>query len=292
MSAAETISRALGGKRCGRGWLCRCPAHDDHTPSLSIADGESGKLLVTCWAGCAGRDVLATLRQRGLLAGKGAAYTPHRQAGTGTDAKHAAARMETAMRLWQASQPAEDTPVAHYLRGRGITLPPPPTLRYHPGLKHPGSGHWPAMVAMVQRGRDGQPVGIHRTFLARDGSGKAPVKPDKMMLGACRGGAVRLAPAGDVLMIGEGIETCLAAMQAANLPAWAALSTSGLRGLDLPPAIREVIVLADGDDPGEQAAQAAALRWTREGRKVRIARPRRGLDFNDVLLGRTVDGAA
>ena len=70
------------------------------------------------------------------------------------------------------------------------------------------------MVALVTRGVDDVPLAIHRTFLARDGVGKAPVDPQKMMLGPCRGGAVRLAPAGDVLMVGEGIETCLAAMQA------------------------------------------------------------------------------
>src|SRR5207344_775256 len=57
--------------------------------------------------------------------------------------------------------------------------------------------------------------------------------PQKMMFGPCRGGAVRLTAPGDVLMIGEGIETCLTAMQATGHPAWAALSTSGLRALDL-----------------------------------------------------------
>jgi DNA primase len=88
-----------------------------------------------------------------------------------------------------------------------------------------------------------------------------------------------------VLMIGEGIETCLAAMQATGHPAWAALSTSGLRALDLPAEARDVIVLADGDDPGEAAANVAALRWKREGRRVRIAQPPNGNDFNDVLLG-------
>src|SRR5215510_5525255 len=37
------------------------------------------------------------------------------------------------------------------------------------------------------------------------------------------------------------IETCLAAMQATGHPAWAALSTSGLRALDLPKDVRDVI---------------------------------------------------
>jgi hypothetical protein len=87
-------------------------------------------------------------------------------------------------------------------------------------------------------------------------------------------------------MVGEGIETSLAAMQARSLPAWAALSTSGLMTLDLPPDVRDVIVLADGDAAGDAAARGAALRWKREGRRVRIARPPHGLDFNDMLLGR------
>jgi hypothetical protein len=142
------------------------------------------------------------------------------------------------------------------------------------------------MVALVTRGVDGVPVAIHCTFIARDGVRKAPIDPSRMMLGPCAGGAVRLAPAGDVLMVGEGIETCLAAMQATGNPAWAALSTSGLRTLDLPDHIRDVIVLADGDDPGEAAACDCARRWKGEGRRVRIARPPRGMDFNDMLMAR------
>ena len=142
------------------------------------------------------------------------------------------------------------------------------------------------MVALVTRGMDGAPIAIHRTFLAREENGKAPVDPAKMMLGPCRGGVVRLSDPGDVLMVGEGIETCLAAMQATGLAAWAALSTSGLRALDLPRDLRDVIMLADGDDPGEAAAQHCAWRWKREGRRLRIARPPRGLDFNDLLMRR------
>jgi putative DNA primase/helicase len=97
---------------------------------------------------------------------------------------------------------------------------------------------------------------------------------------------VRLATPDQVLMVGECIETCFAAMQATGHPAWAALSTSGLRTLDLPDSVREVIVLADGDDPGEAAAREAALLWSRGGRRVRVARPLRGMDFNDMLLRR------
>ncbi|MEI8152772.1 MAG: toprim domain-containing protein [Hyphomicrobiales bacterium] len=84
-------------------------------------------------------------------------------------------------------------------------------------------------------------------------------------------------------MVGEGIETCLSAMQATGRPAWAALSAPGLGALALPSTIQIVTILADGDEAGEAAARAAADRWSREGRRVRIARPRLGADFNDLL---------
>ena len=181
--------------------------------------------------------------------------------------------------------PAVGTLVETYLKARGISIPVPSSLRFHPRLKHRSGSEWPAMVGLVMRGSD--LVAIHRTFLARDGTGKAPVDPQKMMLGPCRGGAVRLADADAVLMVGEGIETCLSAMQATGYPAWAALSAPGLRALELPmPAsATEVIILADGDAAGEAAARDCAGRWKREGHRVRIARPPRGLDFNNLLLG-------
>ena len=175
--------------------------------------------------------------------------------------------------------------VEAYLRSRGITIAMPSTLRFHPGLKHVSGRVWPALVALVTHGLDDTALAVHRTFLAHDGAGKAPIEPQRMMLGPCRGGVVRLAPCDGSVMIGEGIETCLAAMQATHRPAWAALSTSGLLTLVLPASVRDVVILADGDDVGEAAAQDAAHRWGREGRRVRIARPPRGLDFNDLLLG-------
>ena len=289
MATAETIAKALGGRKAGGGWTARCPAHDDRTPSLSIRDADENKVLVRCHAGCDQERVIAALRGRGLWPENGPRpllRVPRRMPVERKPDQDDARRSEAALAIWQSAKPAQGTPVETYLASRGIDLPPPDALRFHAGLKHPSGGIWPAMVALVTRGADGTPLAIHRTFLARDGGGKAPVDPQKMMLGPCRGGAVRLAEPGDVLMVGEGIETCLAAMQATGHPAWAALSTSGLRALDLPSDVRDVIVLADGDDPGEAAARDCAWRWKREGRRVRIARPPQGMDFNDLLMGR------
>ena len=284
---AESIAKALGGRKAGKGWVARCPAHDDRTPSLSIQDADSDKVLVRCHAGCDQARLISTLRSRGLWPENGS-RVPGRSAPRAVTTSHPdrdeAKRTEVALSIWKASRPTEGTPVETYLAARGLHSLPQ-TIRFHAGLRHPFGAIWPTMLALVTHGFDDAPLAIHRTFLARDGSGKAPVDPNKMMLGSCRGGAVRLAPAGDVLMVGEGIETSLAAMQATGHPAWAALSTSGLRTLDLPNEVHDVIVLADGDDAGEAAARCAALRWKSDGRRVRIAHPTQGMDFNDMLLG-------
>ncbi len=65
---AEELAAALGGRRNGRGWRARCPAHNDHTPSLDIDQADGGKLLVKCRAGCSQEAVLEALRGRGLWA--------------------------------------------------------------------------------------------------------------------------------------------------------------------------------------------------------------------------------
>jgi hypothetical protein len=285
---AETIAKALGGRKAGSGWTARCPTHDDRMPSLSIRDAEDNKVLVRCHAGCDQERVITALRTRGLWADnslRSLSRTARRASVERKPDQEDARRIEAALAIWQSAHPARGTLVETYLASRGVDPPPPDALRFHAGLKHPSGGIWPTMVALVTNGADGTPVAIHRTYLARDAGGKAQIDPQKMMLGPCRGGAVRLAEPGEVLLVGEGIETCLAAVQATGHAAWAALSTSGLRSLDLPKDVRDVIVLADGDEAGKAAARDCALRWRREGRRVRVARPPQGMDFNDLLVG-------
>ena len=65
MTTAADIGRGLGGAKKGGEWLCRCPAHEDHDPSLAIIE-KSGKVLLTCRAGCSNDAVIEQLRHRGL----------------------------------------------------------------------------------------------------------------------------------------------------------------------------------------------------------------------------------
>lgn len=48
-------------KRNGRGWLARCPAHDDSRPSLSVTEGDDGRVLLHCHAGCDSEAVIAAI---------------------------------------------------------------------------------------------------------------------------------------------------------------------------------------------------------------------------------------
>ncbi len=286
---AETIAKALGGRKAGRTWMARCPAHDDRKPSLSIATGDEGRVLVCCHAGCSQAAVVAALKARGLWPGRDAHQRQYRPVPAPEPYRKAnaleKARRDLVARIWHQTGPASGSLIAFYLASRGIVAPLPPDLHFHPALRHPTGAYLPAMVAAV-RNVDGDVTGLHRTWLREDGAGKAALSPAKAMLGVCRGGAVRLAEVDDELGVSEGVESGLSVQQATGLPVWAALSTSGLTGLVMPARVHRIVILADGDEPGEKAAQMAAARWCHEGREVRIARPPRGADFNDLLMGR------
>lgn len=57
-------ARGLEPVTSGSGYSCRCPAHEDRSPSLSINVGDDGRVLLTCHAGCRFDAVLDTLGLR------------------------------------------------------------------------------------------------------------------------------------------------------------------------------------------------------------------------------------
>lgn len=287
MNAAE-LAKALGGKRYGRAWKARCPAHLDRNPSLSIKDSPSGRVLIFCHAGCESVRVIDKLRSMGLW-GSSDCHRPQLQIVDEQFDHDDEARKQAALEIWAGSIPAHDTPVEYYLRRRGITIPIPASLRFHDALRHHPTGTtWPGMIALIT-GPDGAPVAIHRTYITLNGNGKAPVTPQKMTLGSCRAGAVRLGEIrrGKSLAISEGIETGLSVAQACELPVWAALSADGMKRVALPAEAKSVILCADNDanGVGRTAAKAALKRFIREGRTARITiPPDPDTDFNDLLL--------
>ncbi len=61
MTAEELLAKLDEVRRSGRGWMARCPAHDDREPSLSVREGDDGRILVHCFAGCSVGDICAAL---------------------------------------------------------------------------------------------------------------------------------------------------------------------------------------------------------------------------------------
>jgi putative DNA primase/helicase len=165
----------------------------------------------------------------------------------------------------------------------------PPVLRYHPhlGYRH-DDGQRTYYLAMVARVDDpsGQVVTLHRTYLTLDGHKADVPTPKKLMSpaipGATRGAAIRLYAAGETLAVTEGLETALAVRLATGLPVWSTICAGGMTRLVVPPEVRLVVICADHDAVGFDAARTLARRLLAEQRRVKILTPATpGTDWAD-----------
>jgi hypothetical protein len=266
---AARIGVALKGRRNGNGWLvsCPCPNHGsgrgDRNPSLSVSDGDDGKLLLRCFAGCEFPDILDGLRHRGILNDN--FVEPRR------DAPRIVPKIEAdplALELWDRSEPIYGTVAEEYLQRRGILLTPP-SLRHHGG----------AMVAAVTQ-PNGTITAIQRTPIKPDFS-----RDDRWTKGPLGNGAVRLGAAQQIMGLAEGTETALSAMALTGMPVWASLGGKRLHNVELPPFVREVHIFADNDAPGREAADRACEVHCKLGRVVEIRRPPAEFkDYNDFIV--------
>ena len=226
MTEAASIAAALGGRREGRlTWRCRCPACG--RSNLVISAGGWVPVLVKCGGGgCDYKAVFRELFERGLIESDDD-HDDRRNRRRNHDheirERHLCqeiARLqrgiERARGLYRRSIPAQGSIVEVYLRSRGIIPPIPPVLRFLRHCPHRRDpkydrDYYPAMLVPVVD-VDGHQIGLHKTFLTPDGSGKWPF-PDKPFqretCGPIGGGAVRLAPYDQrrALVIGEGIES-------------------------------------------------------------------------------------
>jgi putative DNA primase/helicase len=189
--------------------------------------------------------------------------------------------------------------IREYFEYRGLSIPPPETLRLHPSLDywHEGKcyGKFLCMVAMITRGSE--LVGIHRTFLDSHGPGKANVpkpKLSKKCAGSMTGGCIRLFELEPLkpLVLCEGIETGLAIHSYSGWPVWPCVSRTLLEKVHIPDNIKSVIIGTDRDQSGvgEKSADRLAQRLVSEGREVKISLPpmeipvgKKGVDWLDFL---------
>ncbi|WP_244968659.1 DUF7146 domain-containing protein [Sphingobium fuliginis] len=273
------LVRHLGGHWTAGKGMCRCPAHPDRSPSLSVRTGDID-LLFKCFAGCDTIDVLRAIARLGPLptAGPLNSYNAH----SGVDDGWLRSR---ATDLWEEASAITDTPVEQYLLNRAIGQFSP-ALRFHPRTPLGPRRQIvfrPAMLAAVQEGS--RVIAVQRTFLdtvlarrARD------LGNPRRMLGRPARAAVMLADATDVLGLAEGIETALSAMILLGIPVWAALGNERLSRIAIPSSVDRLILLLDNDRPGRRAEVIAREAHTKPGRTIDTFWPWHGLnDWNDVL---------
>jgi hypothetical protein len=288
MTDARDLTQALGGKWYRRYGAAPCPVcqpeRNKGQNALTLADGRNGRLVLDCKkSGCAFLDVLAAAGVRsGDYIPPDAATLAQREA---EQRAEAAKRAAQAKQVWDEAQPIAGTIAETYLRGRGITCDLGQVLRFHGSCWHgPTAKRYPALVAAVQ---GASLPAVHRTYLCVDGSSKADIDPAKMMLGATTGGAVRITEGQEPLVVAEGIETALSlASGLLRTPAtvWAALSTSGIRGLRLPDRPGRLTIAPDGDTAGREAANALAAWAHALGWQVSLLPAPDGRDWNDILM--------
>lgn len=302
----SAVAARMGVKlhRAGNEMKACCPFHADRTPSFTIyADDRRAHCFGCGWSG----DVL-DLVQHGyrlkLLSAidtldSGILRELQQQR---APAKQKADLRPVAQRIVNNSAPTKGTPAEAYLRSRGITMALPHTLRFarlappqiegNGLLTANGPAPLPALIAIVTDPA-GALVGLQRTYLTEDGRKAATTstasdrKPKvKYSLGNVAGGAIQLGPPADSMIVTEGLEDGLTLSQALRRSVWVAAGTSMMPDMMFADVTCEVVIGADGDAPGEEAAAKAATAFTKRGLTARIMRPADPYkDFNAELMG-------
>ena len=300
----ELIGRDTNLKRSGAWWIGRCMFHDDSSPSFGV----KGDHWV-CFAGCGSggaidyvmrkrnlgfveavaelRDTPAVAPQRRVdLANK-----PRRRVDAGADDL---ARVHAIIR--ESGPVASGTAAWQYLWSRGLPTHQP-ALRAHAGLYVAETGErLPALVAPIKDSA-GHVVATQRIWcLPRVEYGgdtnpkdsRAPLEARKKTLGSMGDGCVRLAAAGPLLGIAEGVETAIACAVIFKIATWAVCGAARFGSVWIPDEVQQLYIFGDRGEAGEALAyRAGALH--RQDRECSVVLPdERYGDFAEQLLAREV----
>ena len=207
---------------------------------------------------------------------------------------------KAAQRLFAASHPIAGTPAERYLRARGlIGIRSERWLRFHPRCWYrpsdddtPGTPNaFPALIAAVTD-NDGTITGCHRTWLAPDGTGKAPIATPRRAMGDLLGMGVRFGGARPIMLAGEGIETMLSLRQVMpTTSAIAGLSAAHLAAIRFPPGLERLYVARDDDPAGTVALARLTERADQAAIEIVPLEPKLD-DFNSDLLAFGREGLA
>ncbi len=303
-SNAEAVCRFYlpHGRRQGRYWTC---GDVDGSPGRSLfvklsgdgcghwtdaATAQHGDLLDLIGLNKGHRDLRETLAEARHFLNEPERIPPRPQSRSKEPQRDTPAAAE---KLYSLSRPVPGTLAESYLRSRAITARIDwSCLRFHPACYYrpdPDSPRqsWPALLGVVTD-LSGKLTGLQRTWLARDGSGKAPLDDPRRAMGNLLGHAVRFAQPDDVLAAGEGIETVLSLLSLfPALPMAAGLSAAHLSAILFPASLRRLYCLRDNDAAGDFAEERLGDRCREAGIEFRVLKPH-GKDLNVDLRAEPV----
>ena len=287
--SGQRIVKELGGFwKAGKG-MCRCPAHQDRSPSLSVREAQD-RVLLHCFTGCSFDQVVGALRGLGLWPERDEhGYRVRRPVKQPSpppdelDADEISAR-RAAREIWDRAMPIGGTGASIYLWSRGIDAARlPPTLRFAPELYNSEVKRaLPALVGALQDSKN-QVTSVQRIWVldrlvvGADGmpakGTKAKLQAAKKTLGPMRDGAIRLGRAARTVGVAEGIETGLSAQQHFRLPVWVSCGAWRMGNIWLPDIVEHVIIFGDNGAEGEKAANKAAEHFGAQGYAADIEMP-------------------
>ena len=292
-------------KRAGNLLVGLCPFHDEHTPSFTVYPDWH----YYCFGCGVSGDAITYLRRQGLdfgdavrqLTGRVEPIPPQgphacgNAPGTAATAPRSVSLSRLAQRLWREATSPDL--VRHYLDTRRIAQKPlPEALRGHREVWSTEAGErQPAVLAAITDAR-GTVTAIQRTWIEdrlvydgatthTKGARSTTLSAPKKTLGPMGSGAVKLAAAGAILGLSEGVESALAAAQLFQIPTWATCGGERLGSVELPPIVRHVVIFADAGAAGERQAAKAESIYARRGYGCQVELPSAGKgDFAEVLL--------
>lgn len=304
MSIAANIAQFYGpGKAIKNldGWLTCCPVHGETRPSMSVADIGNDDVKVFCHSGgCDYKEIKDRFRQDGLLPEWKPEPSYKQPAKSTPPAAPQPPEKEKEDYIWKKSSKVGLDHAKKYLEGRAITMPLPVGFRWNSYTDKKTGETSHMIVAAASKPSDTAVYAVQRLFIDLETYQKTGAK----MNGPCEGRGVWFNSKGDIssIIVGEGIETVLSAMQATGKNGVAALSTSGMKNLEIPEETSVLYIVTDSDPvrdkesasmPGQKAAYIMAQQFTdkRDNNRAFIVTPDdtcftdapAKLDFNDLL---------
>jgi putative DNA primase/helicase len=314
----QTIAQALGGEVTGRQVLAPGPGHSPKDRSLAVSisshapdgficyshagddwracrDYVRGKLGLPEWQPGDDREQQRTIQPWQI--DKWDFGVIDAQTEDGKRSEDDLIRIERAQALWKEAGDPRHTPAEDYLRARALNLLDDlarTVLRFHPRTpwRNEDTGRTeriPCLIAAFRSIDDDMITAVHRIRV--DQPGRWP-KTERRMLGVVHRAAIKLAPAGDELLIAEGLETAMSPRQnGMTIPCWALGSVGAISFFPTMLGIRKLKIAREPGNASERAIRICRQRWWRAGRGVIIIRSASGGDLNDAIMARVAGGS-